>query len=81
MILINALGIRDSGGMTVLNRVLEECSLSKSNNYLVVCSYNENINILYSEYKDKKSQKKFYIFYQSHLHQLLQDILKYLISL
>ncbi|MDA8949886.1 glycosyltransferase [Pseudomonadales bacterium] len=54
MILINTLGIQDSGGITVLNRVLKECSLDKSNSYLVACSHNENINILYNLYKDNK---------------------------
>ena len=70
MILINTLGIRDSGGMTVLNRVLEECSLNKSNNYLVVCSNNENINILYNDYKDKKHLVFKFFQVKSVLHRL-----------
>ena len=70
LILINALGIRDSGGMTVLNRVLEECSLNKSNNYLVVCSNNENINILYNDYKDKKHLVFKFFQVKSVLHRL-----------
>ena len=36
MILINTFGIQDSGGITVLDKVLKECSLDKSNNYLIL---------------------------------------------
>ena len=51
-ILINALGIVDSGGITVLDNVLNECLRDKSNNYLIVCNNNKNINTLYNVYKD-----------------------------
>ena len=52
MILINTLGIQDSGGITVLDKVLNECSHDELNNYLIVCNNIKNINILYSVYKD-----------------------------
>jgi len=53
MILINTLGIQDSGGITVLDKVLDECLHDKSNNYLIVLNSNDNINTLYNIYKDK----------------------------
>ena len=52
MILINTLGIQDSGGITVLKKALEECLLDKSNKYLIACSDNENIRNLCNIYKD-----------------------------
>ena len=52
MIMINTLGIQDSGGITVLDKVLKECSLDKSNNYLVAYSNNKNINTLCNSYND-----------------------------
>lgn len=52
MILINALGIQDSGGIVVLEKVLGECSVDKSNDYLIVCDSNKNSKILYDSYKD-----------------------------
>ena len=52
MILINTLGIQDSGGITVLDKVLNECSQDKSNKYLIVCNNKININVLYNYYKD-----------------------------
>ena len=42
MILINSLGIQDSGGITVFNKLLEEIKNSKYN-YLII--YNQNLNI------------------------------------
>ena len=50
--LINALGIQDSGGITVLNKVLNECSTNISNTYLIICYDNKNINILIDKYSD-----------------------------
>jgi glycosyltransferase involved in cell wall biosynthesis len=52
MILINTFGIQDSGGITVLDKVLNECLHDKLNNYLIVCTNNKNINMLYNIYKD-----------------------------
>ena len=54
MILINTLGIQDSGGITVLVKLLDECMHDKSNNYLIVCGDNKNIKILHKKYQDIK---------------------------
>ena len=52
MILINTLGIQDSGGVTVLDKVLSECSLDTLNNYLIVCNNKTNIMALYNAYSN-----------------------------
>jgi len=51
-ILINALGITDSGGIVVLNKALAECATDKSNALLIVCNSNENIRKLKIKYKE-----------------------------
>ena len=51
-ILINALGIADSGGIVVLDKALAECATDKSNAFLIVCNSNENIRKLKIKYKE-----------------------------
>lgn len=51
-ILINALGIVNSGGITVLDKVLEECTADESSAFLIVCNSNENIRKLKIKYKE-----------------------------
>lgn len=53
-ILINALGIQDSGGITVLKKVLSECKENKHNKYFIVCNENKNISSLISKYEEVK---------------------------
>lgn len=49
-IIINALGISDSGGIAVFDKLLSECSSDDSNNYYVVCNKNKNTNILINKF-------------------------------
>jgi len=42
-VLINAFGIVDSGGITVLEKLLDELSVFESNHYYVFCNKNSNI--------------------------------------
>ena len=51
-ILINALGIVDSGGIAVLDKALAECATNKSNAFFIVCNGNENIRKLKIKYKE-----------------------------
>ncbi|ADN09540.1 glycosyltransferase [Sulfurimonas autotrophica] len=51
-ILINALGIQDSGGITVLEKVLLECLKNKNSKYYIVCNDNKNIRILIEKYQN-----------------------------
>lgn len=54
MILINSLGIQDSGGITVLDKILYETNGSHYN-FLIICNQNENIDKLYKKYKNTKN--------------------------
>ena len=49
-VLVNALGIQDSGGIRVLEKVLIECVTDNINTYLIVCNENSNINLLLTQY-------------------------------
>jgi hypothetical protein len=51
MILINSLGIQDSGGITVLEKFFEEIKDNNSYQYLIVCNRNKNILDLINKYK------------------------------
>ena len=51
-ILINALGIVDSGGIFVLDKFLTECTADKSSTFLIVCNSNENIRKLIIKHKE-----------------------------
>lgn len=53
-ILINCLGIQDSGGITVLDKLLSEIERSPYN-YLLVCNQNVNIKKLMDQYKNSKN--------------------------
>jgi len=52
-ILVNALGIKDSGGLRVLRKFLSEISTYSVNNYYIVCFKNNNIFDLEKKYSKK----------------------------
>ena len=52
-ILVNALGIKDSGGLRVLRKFLSEVSTYSVNNYYIVCFKNNNIFDLEKKYSKK----------------------------
>ncbi len=68
-ILINSLGIQDSGGITVLDKMLLECIDSKYN-YLIICNRNENILNIMSKYKKVKNFEFRLIKNKGFLHRL-----------
>ena len=45
-VLINALGITDSGGIVVLDKALAECTADKSIKIFIVCNFNDHIRKL-----------------------------------
>jgi len=51
-ILVNAIGVQDSGGITVLEKSLSEFELDSKNNYFVVCSGNANIVAVIKKYRN-----------------------------
>ena len=54
-ILINAFGIIDSGGITVLEKISDEFSLNNNNNYIYICNNSEGISRLKNKYKAKNN--------------------------
>tara|TARA_B100000795_G_C22806713_1_gene445473 strand:- start:11147 stop:12283 length:1137 start_codon:yes stop_codon:yes gene_type:complete len=54
-ILVNAIGIRDSGGITVLRRDLSEFIADKDNKYIVVCSSSNSIYQLRKIHLEQKN--------------------------
>lgn len=50
-ILLNALGIQDSGGITILNKILNECTNNNSHSYYIVVYKHKNTNQLLEKYK------------------------------
>ena len=50
-VLINAFGIGDSGGLTVLEKLLDELSTNELYYYYIVCNKNKNINQLKKKYQ------------------------------
>lgn len=51
-VLINALGIVDSGGIFILDQTLTECSANKLSKFLIVCNHNENIKKLQNKHNE-----------------------------
>lgn len=51
-VLINALGITDSGGIVVLDKALAECTGDKSIKIFIVCNFNDHIRKLKDKYKE-----------------------------
>ena len=75
-ILINILGIESSGGITVLDKALEECAAEESNTFIIVCNDNNNIRQLKIKYKGFKfifikSGVLYRIFYENILFSRL----------
>lgn len=54
-LLINILGIQDSGGITVLEKLFTELLNTNKYNYLIICTKNKNILNLIDEYKSIKN--------------------------
>jgi len=50
-VLINAFGIIDSGGVRVLEKLLEEVSSTKSFQFQIICSSSDNLDYLINRYK------------------------------
>jgi hypothetical protein len=54
-ILINALGVTDSGGVSVFKKLFSELLLHHGNYYIVVCNYNRPVNQLIHKYGDNSN--------------------------
>ena len=51
-ILINTIGIQDSGGITVLTKLFKELQIDSSKKYIIICNNNFNINSLIQKYQN-----------------------------
>ncbi len=76
-ILINALGIQDSGGITVLEKVLVEFISEIKNSYYIVCNDNSNINILFNKYKNIENFKFSIIKTRSFIYRLYYENIQF----
>ena len=54
-ILLNALGIQDSGGITVLNKIYAELEKSQRNNYIFICNNSSTVMNLLDKYKARNN--------------------------
>ncbi len=68
-ILINLFGIKDSGGITVLQKLLNEIK-NYHYNFLIICNQNENIEKLYEKYKNIENFEFLIIPSKGFLHRL-----------
>ena len=74
MILVNALGISDSGGIVVLDKFLYECSTdSLGRRYLIVANDNVNIRKLLGKYKENTLFKFLFINDKGPIHRLFYE--------
>ncbi|QOY52690.1 glycosyltransferase [Candidatus Sulfurimonas baltica] len=72
-VLINAIGITDSGGITVLENVLIECSNDEANSFYIICNDNININRFYIKYSGVKNFEFKIIKNRSFLYRLYYE--------
>lgn len=69
-ILINGLGIQDSGGITVLAKLLDEIKSSTKDKFFIVCNFNEKIKELSKKYQDIEMIEFIYIYRNNFLYRL-----------
>ena len=69
MILINSLGIQDSGGITVFDKLLLEIAKSKYM-FLIICNQNKSINKLYKKYKNIENFEFLIVPSKGFIHRL-----------
>ena len=72
MILINASGIQDSGGITVLKKLLNEIK-NTDYKFYIVCNQNENIEKLLYEYESVKNFEFLLTASKGFLHRLYYE--------
>ena len=72
-ILLNSLGIQDSGGITVFENILNECAIEKSINYHIMYNDNPNMKILVTKYQDVPNFEFHSFKAKSFLHRLYYE--------
>jgi hypothetical protein len=77
-VLINAIGIRDSGGISVLNKTLGDLVNCKNDRYVIICNLCENIFRVKRRYKENKNIDFIFIDSNSFLYRLYYENFKFL---
>ena len=72
-ILINALGIVDSGGLSVFNKLLCECSVDSINSYFIICNEGEFTNPLKKKYSNFSRMELNFIANKGIFHRLYYE--------
>ena len=72
-ILCNTIGISDSGGITVLEKVLDELLSEKESHYIFICSHNEGINKIREKYLSKENIDFIFIKNNSYFYRLYYE--------
>lgn len=69
-ILINGLGIQDSGGITVLAKLLDEIKYSTKDKFFVICNFNQKIKSLSEKYNNVEIIEFIYVYKNNFLYRL-----------
>ena len=77
-ILINAFGIRDSGGMVVFEKLLNELHKDKKNTYILVCNHNPLIINLALKFKDYKNFYFHFVYKKNIIYRLFYENIKFI---
>ena len=72
-ILINCLGIKDSGGIVVFNKLLEEIKTSNQYYFYIICYDISNIHKIVKKYKDIEFIRFIFIKNQIFLYRLYYE--------
>jgi hypothetical protein len=72
-ILINALGIVDSGGLSVFNKLLSECSVDRINSYYIICNEGVFTNPLKKKYLNSSKIEFNFIVNKGIFHRLYYE--------
>jgi len=77
-VLVNALGIRDSGGVVVLTKALNDFSKCKKYKYIIVCHFNDNVFHLKIENEMHAHLEFIFIKNNSFLYRLYYENFKFI---
>ena len=72
-ILINALGVSDSGGVSVLKKLFRELLTPQGNYYIVICNYNPLVNQLMYKYRNNSDMFFFAVKQKGVLYRLYYE--------
>lgn len=77
-ILINAFGIRDSGGIVVFQKLLNELQKDKKNTYILICNQSPLIDNLASKFKHDKNFHFHVVHKKNIIYRLYYENIKFI---